>query len=142
MSAEPTPSRKPRAVRPVAHHAARTSPADLVVIVAGVALCCCVAYVAWRTQIRGEKLETVLPFLASAPAPKRVPVSPAAPSPVDSLPTVRATPRGGAFEPLPPPGTSPAHKPGDGVSPDGDPDNTYFGRREHPTAPKESSKPR
>jgi len=130
MSADMNPPRKPRALTPVTTHRAGTNPIDLAVIAAGVALCAGIGYVAWRTQVRGEKIEAVLPFLSNAPAaPARAPASGADSAP--DLPEIhRDAPADGANAPA---------KQGDPA--ENDPDNTYFGRRERHGVPAPSAKP-
>lgn len=68
MSAKPVPRpvKKPRpaGAAPRPSHAGKTGLSDLVAIAAGVVLLIVVGYVGYRTQVKGESLEAVLPFLA------------------------------------------------------------------------------
>lgn len=114
-ASRPAPTRA-AALRPVSRHFGQTV-GDVLLIVVGLLILVGIGYVGYRTQVRGEALEKVLPFLAV----NKNPASDPAANPVGE-------PEGT---------TKPAAKPRPATKPDpaeADPDNTLFGRRTHPSS--------
>lgn len=111
------PARRPvPAKAPMPRHRGQ-SVGDALLIVAGCFIFIGVGYVAYRTQVVGEPIEKVIPFLGANRELAANPNTPAGPAKTTSGPV---TPAG---KPAQADKTTPA----DGA----DPDNTYFGRRTH-----------
>lgn len=122
--ASPAP-RRPVARRRFNHASSEAGPGslDIIAIVAGVALCAAVGYVGYRTQVRGEKIEQVLPFLAADRSSDKL--GKPSHNTVDDIPETH-------------PDDVRRTRPGDtGDKAADDPDNTYFGRREKRTLPNQ-----
>ena len=104
----------------------KLSAVDVLALFAGLALLAGIGYVAYRTQVVGERVEAVLPFLFSKEDPSANPE--AHPDSTDAAPETGGAPK--------PKRVAPA-----GTQPDAaDSDNTYFGRRQHsPSRPAETA---
>lgn len=125
MSAKPAPrpAQRPAPTRAFSRPASSAhtgrSVGDALLVVAGFSILIGIVYVGYRTQVSGEPIEAVLPFLAGRDAPAGRDAAPA--ESTDGLP-----------EPAHTPVRKPVRAPGAPAAPaeDSDPDNTFFGRRE------------
>ena len=118
MSAKSVP---PRNSRPATHRA-KTGISDIFAVAAGFALIAIIGWVAYRTQIVGEPVEKVIPFLVyREPAPADSPGGTPAP---EGSPSGDVAPAA-VNDPV----AKPAAHPDDPAT-----DNTYFGRRVSPAS--------
>jgi hypothetical protein len=132
MSAKPPVRPAPVRPAPVRTAGANVVPAkrklsavDVLALFAGLVLLAGIGYVAYRTQVVGDRVEAVLPFLFEK-------------TDSEANPDAHPDSAGATLEPgraSTPKRVAPAGTPTD----PSDPDNTYFGRRQH--SPSRTTEP-